>query len=189
MHIHTHSYTHAYLRIYLHTQTRIYIRILSLYTHTLYTLKHNTYSNIYTHAYSSMHMYVSNKYTCLQTCTYHQCYLFNSLARALRASSQTFSSQMLIMCLEDGVGGWSGGLGRAHPLPGCCFQCEYWKQAAASVLDCCVSLETDGVCAPPGGDPQTDGAPSQTPMFYTGQAGSSHTPEEDTASSLGGDLR
>lgn len=51
-----------------------------------------------------------------------------------------------------------------------------------------MSLETDGVCAPPGGDPQTE-APSQTPVFYTGQAGGSHTPEEDTASSLGGELR
>lgn len=135
-----------------------------------------------------MHMYVYNKYTCLQTCTCCQCYLFNSLERALRASPQTFSSQTLNTCLEDGVR-WSGGLGRAHPLPGCCFQCECWKQAAASVLGCCVSLETDGVCAPLGGDPQTNGAPSQTPMFYTGQAGGSHTPEEDTASSLGGKLR
>lgn len=59
-------------------------------------------------------------------------------------------------------------------------------------------LETDGVCVcarvrtPPGaggGDPQTDEAPSQTPVCYTRQVGGSHTPEEDTASSLGGKLR
>lgn len=86
-----------------------------------------------------------HKYTYLQTCTCYQCYLFNSLQKALRASPQTFSSQTLNMCLEDGVRGMVSGPGRTHPFPERCFQCECWKQAATSVLDCCVSLETD-VC-------------------------------------------